>query len=135
MRKLIYEDFESNESMVAEWRDIENIYKSEKANINKWSKLNYSTIYHNNFDKQKVQLTLNVFNEKIVGVLKENQQKRTATFVKCLINILNVRSPKSGDRLNDRYHNVFRSIQHMALMFEKMNMSTTKWHESRILIT
>ena len=35
MKKLISEDFESNESMVAECRDIINKYKSEKDNINK----------------------------------------------------------------------------------------------------
>ena len=35
MEKLIFEDFESNESMVAEWKDIVNIYKSEKDIINK----------------------------------------------------------------------------------------------------
>ena len=38
MKKLIVEDFERNESMVAEWRDIINIYKSEKDNINKRTK-------------------------------------------------------------------------------------------------
>ena len=40
MKKLNFEDFESKESLVAEWRDIINIYKSEKDSINKQTKLN-----------------------------------------------------------------------------------------------
>ena len=105
MKKLNFEDFESKGSLVAEWRDIINIYKSEKDSINKRTKLNYSAVYPTNFDKQKVQLTLNVFNEKTVAVLTENKQTGTATFVKLvtrLINVLNVKSPKSGNRLNDK---------------------------------
>ena len=66
MKKLIFEDFKSNGSMIAEWRDIVNIYKSEKDNNNKRTKLNYSTIFTINFDKKKVQLTFNVFNEKLL---------------------------------------------------------------------
>ena len=81
--------------MVAEWKD----------SINKRTKLNYSTIYPTNFDKQKVQSTLNVFDEKTVGVLTNTMQTGTTIFVNLvtrLINILKVKSPKSGYRLNDR---------------------------------
>ena len=51
-----------------------------------------------------MQLTLNVFNEKTVEVLKENKQMGTVTISR-LINIINGKSLKSGSRLNDRDRN------------------------------
>ena len=64
MKKLIFEEFESNESMVAGWKDIVNVYKSEKDSINKRTKLNYSTIYSTDWTIRQTTLNGSSFNGK-----------------------------------------------------------------------
>ena len=136
MKKLKFHDFETKEDMVAEWKDIVAIYESEKHLIVKRTKLDYATIYPSNFDKQKVQLTMNVFNEKTIAVLKEMDKEGTTIFVEQvtrLINILNVKSPVVGKRLNDTDRETFQGtddhrfdfLLKMSQMFEKMDTAST----------
>ena len=66
--------------------------------------MNGPTLYPNNFEKQKVSLACNVFNEKTVVALKLRKMDDTATFVEHVTkmwNIINVRSTSSGFHLND----------------------------------
>ena len=79
---------------------------------------------------------MNVFNEKTVAVLKESDKTGTTIFVELvtrLINILNVKSPDVGYRLNDPDRKVFEDIDdnrfdfllNMSQMFAKMDTSST----------
>ena len=54
----------------AKWKDLVKIYESEIENDLYLTKLDYTTLHPNNFEKQKVQLVVNVFNEKTVAALE-----------------------------------------------------------------
>ena len=65
----------------------------------------YTTLYPNNFEKQKVQLVTNVFNEKTIACLKRHGKEDTARFVEFVTRmwkILNIKSPYAGKNLNDK---------------------------------
>ena len=76
MQKLRYVGPDSGEMKVASFSHIKEIYENEKDLTVKPTNLDFTTIYPTNFDKQKVRLTMNVFNEKsyrnwrIMAVLK-----------------------------------------------------------------
>ena len=57
------------------------IYKSEADMPLKRTKPTFETVYPTNFDKLNLDLTLDVFNNKTVAVLKEMGCKKTAKFV------------------------------------------------------
>ena len=138
MKKLCFHNFETDEELTAEWKHIVDIYKEERDLIVKQTRLTYATIYPTNFDKQKVQLTFNVFNEKTVAVLKINGASSTETFVRLvtrMMNILNVKSPHTATKLNDPDRRVIRQtnddrftfLEDMACMFEKMDPASSKY--------
>ena len=113
--------------------------KEEKDIVVKHTLLNYSTIFPTNFEKQKVQLTFNVFNEKTVAVLKLNGADSTEAFVRLvtrMMNMLNVRrSPHTATKLNNPDRETFRRVddyrfeflEHMAGMCGKMDSSSSKY--------
>ena len=118
----------------AKWSDIIKLYKLEERNIVKMHTLDYATLYPNNFEKQKVQLVANVFNEKIVALLKMNGMHDTATFVELVTRmwkILNIKSPDAAKQLNDPDREKFTSVDdprldfllRMAKMFKLMDAS------------
>ena len=57
-------DPDNGNKVTARWSDIKTIYKDEASNFIKTTKLDYATVFPNNYEKQKVSLVLNVFNEK-----------------------------------------------------------------------
>ena len=84
------------------------------------------------FDKQKVRLTVNVFNEKVLSQLENNGHAETACFMQLVsrtIHILNTRSPDAGRRLRDPNRPKFESsddtrfsfLQQIVGMFKGMN--------------
>ena len=78
------------------------------------TKLNHATLYPTNFEKQKVSLATNVFNEKTVAFLELNGYKDTAIFVKAvteLWNCLNDLTKDGGILLNDKNREPFKSIE------------------------
>lgn len=94
MKKLHYNDPLTNEDMFAEFKDIIAIFLREKDLIVRQTKLTYSTVYDTNFDKQKVDLMLNLFNEKTAAVLELDGLHVTAKFVihvSRLFNMFNVK--------------------------------------------
>ena len=138
MKKCRFHDFESGKDLAADWKDIVNIFKEETVLIVKQTKLTYATVYPTNFDKQKVQLTFNVFNEKTVAVLKINGFHSTETFVRLvtrMMNMLNVKSPYTATKLNDTDRRVIRDVEDdrfpylesMAGMFEKMDPANSQY--------
>ena len=61
MKKLLFENFDTEETLIAGWKHIVVIYNDEKDHITKRTLLNFATMYLTNFDKQNVQLTTNIF--------------------------------------------------------------------------
>ena len=120
--------------MTALLKDLINIYKSEEHLIIKSTKLNYATLFPTNFQKQKVCLATNVFNEKTVAELSSHGYSDTATFVEQvtrLWNCLNVKTTDDGRNINDSNIEPFRSLEDerlkviddMAEQFKKMDAS------------
>ena len=65
MQTLEFSNPENNEIYIAKWSDLKKIYEEEiKCGILKKTLLDYATLHPNNFEKQKVQLAVNIFNEK-----------------------------------------------------------------------
>ena len=105
---LAFKDPDSDRVVIAKWSDLKAIYKDECDNFIKTIKLDYASLYPNNFEKQKVSLALNIFNEKTVGALKLKGYNDTAFFIEKILkmwNIINVKGPDEGRRLNnsDKY--------------------------------
>ena len=67
--------------------------------------IDYQTLYPNNFERQKVQLVTNIFNEKTIACLRRHGRNETARFVEIVTRmrkILNIKSPDAGRNLNDK---------------------------------
>ena len=82
--------------------------------------LDYSALYPNNFEKQKIQLVANVFNEKIVARVKLNGMSDTALFVELVTRmwkILNIKSPDAARNLNAVDREKFTSEEDPRLDF------------------
>ena len=79
--------------------------------------LDYQSLYPNNIEEQKVQL---VFNEKTVACLERYDKKDTARVVSLVTrmqNMLNVKCPETGRRLNDPDREQFLSDSDSRLDF------------------
>ena len=101
---LTFFDIDTNEEVFAYWKDLISIHKSEEITDLKLTKLDYRTLYPNNFEKQKVSLVCNVFNEKTCIALEQQKNTGTENFVKNvtrLWHMLKIRSTSIGHRLND----------------------------------
>ena len=119
---LQFKDPETKKTFLAKWSDLRKIYKEETdGSIVRETKLDYTTLHPNNFEKQKVQLVVNIFNEKTVAKLKGRKEMiGTYTFVKLVTrmwNILNTKSPKSAERLNNPDREKFTECQDSCLDF------------------
>ena len=117
------------------WQDLTDLYRREANKIVKSTKLNYATLYPDNFEKQKVSLAMNIFNEKIVAALKYYGYKDTANFAEDVTNswnCLNVKSTKKGIYLNDPNRKPFtlRTDSRLNFIvgrrFKNMTASTNK---------
>ena len=97
----------SAKTVIARWSDLVEIYRSEEHSIVKST--NYATLYPTNFEKQKVSLAMNIFNEKTATALFQHGYNDTTTFsVTKLWNCLNVKSPDTERYLNDTNREPFR---------------------------
>jgi hypothetical protein len=70
MQKLKFIDPETNQIVIAKWSDLVKIYDSEKDSMLKNTKLTHATLYPTNFEKQKVSLAMNIFNERTVAAME-----------------------------------------------------------------
>lgn len=106
--------------IVAKWSHIVEIYRNQEKNFVKTHTLDYATLYPNNFEKQKVQLVANVFNEKTVACLRMNGRIDTALFVELVTRMwkmLNIKSPSAARNLNDPDREKFSSEDDPRLDF------------------
>lgn len=101
MKTIDFKEPFTREVFPARWSDLVSIYKSEASLPIKSTKLSYATLYPTNFEKQKVSLAVNVFNEKTVAVLAEKKTGNMVRNVTKMWNILNVKTTSAGRRLND----------------------------------
>ena len=103
-KNLSFRDPVSQKCITAMWADLIDLYKIESESGLSMTKLTYQTLYPDNFDKQKVPLVQNIFNEKMIVALRMHGYDETSTFllsVTRMWNILNVKSLDVGVRLND----------------------------------
>ena len=110
---------DTNVTITAKCNHLKIIYKKERAMI-KDTKLDHCSLFPNSFERQKVSLVLNVFNEKTVAASKQNNFDETAIFVEHvnkMWNILNVRSRYTGERLKDTDREPINSIDDPKLDF------------------
>ena len=101
-QSLDFTEPHTKQEVTAKWKDLVDVYKSEIGCP--LTKLDSQTLYPNNFEKQKVALACNVFNEKTVTALKVRNMEGTAAFVQNVTkmwHILNVRSTTTGGHLRD----------------------------------
>ena len=144
--KLEFKDPDSGKVVHARWSDLKSIYKEEMDNSVKRTKLDYQTLYPNNFEKDKVSLILNVFHEKTVTALKQKKLYDTAIFIEKVMkiwNILNVKSPWDGKNLNDpdrfpikdpndeRLDFLLKMATSMKLMDTSKKRTTSMWTDGR----
>ena len=109
-KTLSFKDPDSGVIINAKWSDFKAIYKEEQNNPIKRTKLDYRTLFPNNYEKQKVGLVLYIFNERTAAVLKQKQFHDTALF-------LNVKSPNDGIQLNDTDRYPFNDTNDECLDF------------------
>lgn len=139
-QKLRYFDPETKTVATACWSDVINVYKNESVCIVKKTPLNFSTLYPTNFEKQKVSLVLNVFNEKTVVALQQNGYLETARFIQLVLkmwNCLNVKTPNIWYRLNDINRKpIYKTTDprlnfliDMATMFKRMDTYSASSHQ------
>ena len=62
---------DTNETITAKWNHLKIIYKKEQSSMLKDTKLDHCSLFPNSFERQKVSLVLNVFNEKTVAALNK----------------------------------------------------------------
>ena len=136
---LEFIDPETNETCTAKWKHLIEIYNSDLESDLKATKLDYKTLHPNNFEKQKVHLACNVFNEKTCAVLDgKTGMEGTSKFIKLVTrmwNILNIRSCDIAARLNDPDRETFTDpndprldfLLKMATMFKQMDNSV-RWN-------
>ena len=82
--------------------------------------IDYQTLYPNNFERQKVQLVMNKFNEKTIACLRRHGRHETAHFVELVTRmwkILNIKSPDAGRNLNDGDREKFTTTADPRLEF------------------
>ena len=101
---LIFTDPDTGKTVVPKWKDLIEIYRDESQSYIKYTKLDYASLYPTNFEKQKVHLACNIFNEKTSAELQCHGNIDTAVFIEAvtkLWNNVNVKQPNQDKRLND----------------------------------
>lgn len=131
---LQFIDAETQASHFAKFSDIIQIFNEENESCLKETKLSYAALYPNNFEKQKVKLACDLFNEKTVAALEKKGLISTSLFVKMVTrawNMLNIKSPNKGYRTNDpdrkpysdKGDNRLEYIEKVAVSFKLMDSS------------
>ena len=85
--------------------DLLHIYNLKREGIGKSTGLNFVTLFPNNFEKQKVSLALNIFNEKTVAALRQEKREETGRLIElvvCMWKMLNIKSRKAGNTHSER---------------------------------
>jgi len=117
---LQFIDPESQVSHFAKFSDVIRIFEEESESYLRETKLSYAALYPNNFEKQKVKLACDLFNEKTVTALEKRGLISTSLFVKMVTrtwNMLNIKSPHKGYSTNDPDRHPFKNKTDDRLVF------------------
>ena len=102
------------------WKDIIALYEKEKSAILRRTKMSHQSVYPNAIERQKVSLFYEIFNEKTVAALVEDDADDTGSFLKIFVkcwNIMNCKSPMTGLHLNDPDRIPFSCVNDHRLTF------------------
>ena len=108
----------TNKEVTGNWSGLIAIYKIENGSLCKLTKLNHATLYPTNFEKQKVTLVLNIFDEKIAAFLELKGCSDTAIILKAvttLWNCINIKSRDAWFKLNYENRKPFESAHDQRL--------------------
>lgn len=105
LQQLSFPDPSTGECAVAKWSDVIAMYKKDSLSMLRMTKLSPPALWPTSFEKQKVFLALQVFDDKVVAAMKQNDTPSgTVTFIAVVTrmwHILNSKSPEGWFRLND----------------------------------
>ena len=105
---------------IAHWKDLVAVYDKEKDFPVRRTTLTYAALHPSSIEKQKVSLALQVFNEKTVAALIQDDFNDTAAFVSFILRvwkILNNKSTTAYITLNDVDRKPITSASDMSLTF------------------
>ena len=91
--------------MKARWLGLKLVNNEERVALLKVTKLDYATLYPDNYRRQKVSLALNVFNNKTIEDLQVRRLDKAALFVKKIPKMQNILNVKDIRFLKGRYLN------------------------------
>lgn len=110
------------DQVIARWQDVIDLYKSESQNPLKRVNLTSAAVDPSIFDRQKVSLALQVFNDKTIAALSQDGKEDTACFI-FFINrmwkMLNNKSTTAYIHLNDNDRMPLRDNNRKQLDFLK----------------
>ena len=98
------ESGEQSNFVTASWSDIIDLYEKEKLSSIRRTRLSPSALNPSSFERQKVSLTLQVFDDKTVAALVQDRKHDTAAFIYHILRMwkqLNNRSLTAHIHLND----------------------------------
>ena len=108
----------SGKTVVARFKDIKAIFKLEQSNMVRMTKLSYAAINPNSFERQKVDLVVNVFDEKVIAALKKYKYDDTALFVERVTKMWHILNIKNVcNYMNDPDREPFRDPKDPRLDF------------------
>ena len=139
MKMLKFFDKEKDTVCTASWSVLVNIYKKESEGIVTVTTISHAALCPTNLDKQKVSLALQIFDEKVPPLLRQQGAHETARFVELVVKLwsmLNIRTPSVGIMKNDMNREPFKNIDDarlgfmsdMATMFKQMDTSSASQH-------
>lgn len=116
----------------AEWRDLVAIYNTEMKSLIKQTRLCHAALFPTNFEKQKVKLVTDVFNEKTIAALADKTTQIMVKNVTKMWHILNVKTTSAGKRLNDEDRHPIYNVNDERLVFlveiaECFNLMVSKY--------
>ena len=135
---LRFTDPDTGKTLEARWRDLIKIYKEESETIIKNTKLDYSTLYPTNLEKEKVHLACNIFNEKTSVELLCRGNTDAAVFVEAvtkLWNILNIKNSNADKRsigLPIEIRELIRQKRHHRRLWQRTRIPQYKTNANRL---
>lgn len=116
----------------AKFSDLRDLYKIEQNMLVKSApNITYKTLYPNNFERQKVSLALNVFNDCTAAALEKQNNHGTAYFIKVVISwwsIVNVKRPLTNILKRDPLQSPFSDINdNRFAFFDSFLIWLSKW--------
>ena len=95
MQKLKFAGRIISKEVTTNWSDLIAIYKIENDSLCKFTKLYHATLQSSSFEKQKVTLELNIFNEEAAAFLNLKYCNNATIFVKTVATLWNCINFKS----------------------------------------